>query len=100
MKKPQYHFLLCNSFRVNGEAQGKCNRKGSSDLLQYLQNEVTDRGLDAIVSTTSCLNVCEKGPILVIYPQEWWYFELTEEKVDQILDALASGQAVPELLMT
>ncbi len=56
--------------------------------------------MDAIVSTTSCLNVCEKGPILVIYPQEWWYFELTEEKIDQILDALEAGQAVPELLMT
>ncbi len=99
MKKPQYHFLLCNSFRVNGEAQGKCNRKGSSDLLQYLQNEVTDRGLDAIVSTTSCLNVCEKGPILVIYPKEWWYFELTEAKVDEILDALEQDQPVEALLM-
>jgi (2Fe-2S) ferredoxin len=99
MKKPQYHFFLCNSFRMNGEAQGSCNRKGASDLLQYLQNEITDRGLDAIVSTTSCLNVCEKGPILVIYPKEWWYFELTEEKVDAILDALEQDQPVESLLM-
>ena len=99
MNKPQYHLFLCNSFRMNGEPQGSCNRKGSPDLLQYLQNEVTDRGVDAIVSTTSCLNVCEKGPILVIYPQAWWYCELTEEKVDQILDALDSGEPVPELLM-
>jgi (2Fe-2S) ferredoxin len=100
MQKPQYHFFLCNSFRMNGEPQGVCNRKGSPDLLQYLQNEITDRGLDAIVSTTSCLNVCEKGPIMVIYPQAWWYYELTEEKVDRILDALDSGEPVPELLMT
>jgi (2Fe-2S) ferredoxin len=100
MQKPTCHFFLCNSYRVNGDSQGACNRKGAADLLQYLQAEIADRGIDAIVSTTSCLNVCEKGPILVIYPQEWWYFELTEEKVDQILDALATGQAVPELLMT
>ncbi len=52
------------------------------------------------MSTTSCLNVCEKGPILVVYPQEWWYFDLTEERIDQILDALETGQPVPELLMT
>jgi (2Fe-2S) ferredoxin len=55
--------------------------------------------LDAIVSTTSCLNVCEKGPILVIYPKEWWYFELTEEKIDEILDALQQDQPVEALLM-
>ena len=99
MQKPQYHFFLCNSFRVTGEPQGCCNRKGGADLLQYLQSEIGDRGIDAIVSTTSCLNVCEKGPILLIYPQEWWYYEVNEEKVDAILDALEAGQAVPELLM-
>ena len=58
------------------------------DLLQYLQGEISDRGLDAIVSTTSCLNVCEKGPILVVYPKELWYHEVTEQKIDEILDAL------------
>ncbi len=100
MQKPTYHFFVCNSFRVNGEPQGVCNRKGAADLLQYLQTEIADRGIDAIVSTTGCLNVCQQGPILVIYPQGWWYFELGEEKIDQILDALETGQPVPELLMT
>ena len=69
MQKPKHHFFLCNSFRVNGDPQGSCNRKGAPDLLQYLQSEIADRGIDAMVSTTSCLNVCEKGPILVIYPR-------------------------------
>ena len=59
--KTQYHFFLCNSFRINGEPQGSCNRKGSPGLLQYLQNEITDRGIDAVVSTTSCLNVARRG---------------------------------------
>ena len=99
MHKPQYHLFLCNSFRMNGEAQGSCNRKGSPELLQYLQTEIGDRGIDAIVSTTSCLNVCEKGPVLVIYPQEWWYHEVDQAKVDQILDALQADQPVEELRM-
>lgn len=99
MHKPQYHIFLCNSFRVNGEPQGACNRKGSGDLLQYLQSEAADRGLDAIVSTTSCLNVCDNGPILVVYPNEWWYYEVTEAKIDAILDALEQGAPVTSLLM-
>jgi (2Fe-2S) ferredoxin len=99
MHKPQFHLFLCNSFRMNGDPQGSCNRKGSADLLQYLQSEISDRGIDAIVSTTSCLNVCEKGPILVVYPNQWWFGEINEEKVDQILDALADGESVDSLRM-
>ena len=99
MQKPKYHFFLCNSFRVNGDPQGSCNRKGAPDLLQYLQTEIADRTIDAIVSTSSCLNVCEKGPILVIYPDEYWYSDVTEEKIDEILDALETGQAVPALII-
>ena len=97
MKKPQYHLFLCNSFRMNGDPQGCCHKQGSADLLQYLQTEVTDRGLDAMVSTTSCLNVCEKGPVLVVYPQQWWYHEVTEAKLDGILDALEQDESVPAL---
>jgi (2Fe-2S) ferredoxin len=100
MQRPEHHFFLCNSFRVNGDPQGACNRKGSANLLQYLQAELADRGIDAMVSTTSCLNVCEKGPILVIYPEQWWYYGVTEENIDRILDALGDGEPVPELLMT
>lgn len=100
MKKPQYHFFLCNSFRANGEPQGVCNKKGAVDLLQYLQSEISDRGMDAIVSTTSCLNVCEKGPILVVYPNALWYHEVTEQKIDEILDAFEEGSSIPSVLMT
>ena len=53
MKKPQYHILVCNSFRVAGDAQGACNKKGASSLLQYISEEASDRGLDVAVSTTA-----------------------------------------------
>jgi (2Fe-2S) ferredoxin len=100
MQKPTYHFFLCNSYRISGEPQGVCNRKGSPDLLQYLQSEVADRGLDAIVSTTGCMNLCDRGPVMVVYPNALWYHELTEQKIDEILDGLESGNPDPALEMT
>jgi (2Fe-2S) ferredoxin len=99
MQKPQYHLFLCSSFRTTGEPKGVCHKKGG-DLMQYLQTEVGDRGIDAVVSTTGCLNVCEKGPVLIVYPNAWWYKEVDEAKVDAILDALEQGSAVEELLLT
>jgi (2Fe-2S) ferredoxin len=99
MQKPEYHILVCNSFRLTGEPQGVCNKKGAPGLLQYLEEEISDRGLDAMVSSTGCLKVCDRGPAMVIYPQGWWYGQLDEEGIDEILDALEDGVAVESKLL-
>ncbi len=99
MQKPQYHVLVCNSFRLSGEPQGVCNKKGSVDLVQYLEEELNDRGIDAQVSTTGCLKVCDRGPAMVIYPNAFWYGQVTQDAVDQILDALEDDSAAEEFLI-
>lgn len=99
MQKPAHHILVCASFRVAGEAKGVCHRKDSTSLLQYLQSELSDRDMsDVVVSTTGCLNLCEKGPIMVVYPENHWYGEVNEEKIDNILDTLEEGQPAEDLL--
>jgi (2Fe-2S) ferredoxin len=92
MQKPEYHIFVCNSFRVNGDPKGICHRKEAGDLMQYVEGEVLDRGLDAMVSTTGCLKDCEKGPVMIIYPNGWWYGGVDEDKIDNILDALEDGE--------
>lgn len=99
MKKPEFHILVCNSFRIAGEAQGYCNKNGSVDMVQYLTEECADRGLDTTVSTTGCLNVCSQGPVMVIHPNNLWYGGITTDRIDEILDALEEGEAVVEYLI-
>lgn len=96
MAKPQYHILVCNSFRLSGEPQGVCNKKSAVDLLQYLEEEIITRGLDAQISSTGCLKVCDRGPAMVVYPAGWWFGAMTEEKIDEVLDALDEGAEPPE----
>jgi (2Fe-2S) ferredoxin len=98
VQKPEYHFFVCNSFRVGGDPQGVCNRKQAVNLLQMLEEEIADRGLDAMVSSTGCLKLCEKGPVMVVYPQGWWYTEVDQDKLEQILDAIEEGEPAEELL--
>jgi predicted metal-binding protein len=57
--------LVCNSYRVAGDAQGACNKKGATSMLQYISEEAADRGLDVVVTTTACLNVCSLRLLLV-----------------------------------
>lgn len=92
--------LVCNSYRVAGDAQGACNRQGASSLIQYITEECADRGIDAVVTTTACLSVCSQGPVVVIQPNNYWYGGVTgEEKIDEILDALEENSAVEEYLI-
>ena len=100
MQKPKHHIFVCGSFRVAGEAKGVCRRKDSATLIQYLQTEVGDRGMDdVLVSSTGCMNLCERGPLLVVYPEALWYGEVDEEKINAILDALERGEPASELLL-
>lgn len=99
MPKPQYHIMVCNSFRLQGEPQGVCNKKGAVELLQYLEEEVINRGIDAQVSSTGCLKVCDRGPAMVIYPAGWWYGKVTEDMLDEILDALEEGNPAEDYLI-
>lgn len=90
--KPEMHFFICNSYRVAGEAKGACNAKKAGDLLAYLETEILDRGLDAQVSGCGCLKVCTEGPVMVMYPQGKWFGQVTEEKLETILDAIEEGE--------
>lgn len=100
MEKPKHHLFVCASFRAGGDAKGACSKKNATSLLQYLENEISDRDMnDCMVSSTGCMNRCEKGPIMVIYPEGYWYGEVNEDKIDTILDALQEGQPVDELLL-
>ena len=95
MDKPKHHIFVCASFRAQGAPQGMCYKKESLNLIPYLESELSDRGMsDVAVSATACLNLCEKGPVLVVYPENFWYGEIdSTDKVDEILDALEEGEA-------
>jgi (2Fe-2S) ferredoxin len=100
MQKPDHHILVCASFR-GSEAKGKCIKRRSLQLIPHLEEELADRELNAMVSTTGCLNLCEEGPVMVIYPQAYWYRGVaSEEAVNEILDALESGKPADKYLLT
>lgn len=94
MEKPGTHMFLCASFRANGDPQGICYKKGGPALVQYLQEELTDRGMtDVVISTTSCLKVCDRGPAMVVYPENTWYGGIeSEDDIDAILDSMEEGE--------
>jgi len=96
MNKPTHHIFVCGSFRASG-AHGACHRKESARLLQYFEQEAADRGLDGVVvSSTGCLKLCDKGPVVIVYPQNVWYKHVDEPVADAILDAIENDTVAQE----
>jgi (2Fe-2S) ferredoxin len=86
---------------MNGEPKGMCRNKNAVPLIQYLEEELVDRGMDEVlVSNTGCLKLCDRGPIMVIYPEGYWYGNVDQAAIDEILDALEGGLAVQKYLLT
>lgn len=102
MECPKHHIFVCASYRVSGEPQGICHKKESINLLQYIEEEILDRGMDdVLLSSTGCLKRCEQGPVLIVYPENHWYGGVdSEEAIDAILDALEEGAAAGEYLIS
>lgn len=102
MDKPTKHILVCASFRTSGTPQGVCHKKGAGQLLGYLETELADRGLSGVsVSSTGCLKACDRGPVLVVYPDNIWYGGVDgEEDIDNILDAMEQGGVAKDYVLS
>lgn len=100
MPKPAHHILVCSSSRVAGEPNGACTRRAAAGLVQYLMEGVEERDIaDTLVSNTGCLQMCADGPVVIVYPEGWWYGKVDEDICDEILDALAEGRPATARLL-
>ena len=94
MEKPKHHVFVCGSFRVAGDPEGVCHKKDSGGLVQYLEAEVGDRGLDGVtVSSAGCLKLCEEGPLIVVYPEGHWYGKMERRAHRRNAGCARRGQA-------
>jgi (2Fe-2S) ferredoxin len=95
------HVFVCCNRRPDGHARGSCAAKGSEALRNYMKARAKEMGLAGVrVNMAGCLDRCEHGPSMVIYPEGVWYTVRTREDVDAILERhLRDGGRVPELFM-
>lgn len=94
-------FVCCNT-RDAGHPRGCCNPDGSDALRNAFQAEIKKRGLGPLVraSKAGCLEQCELGPTVVIYPQDVWYGHVTPADVPRIIDeTIIAGQVIDDLLI-
>lgn len=94
------HVFCCTNRRPAGHPRGCCAERGSEDLRDYMKARAKDLGLkDVRVNMAGCLDRCELGPTMVIYPEGVWYTVATRADVDEILAVHLKGGGRVERLM-
>tara|TARA_R110002153_G_scaffold147178_4_gene298423 strand:- start:151 stop:507 length:357 start_codon:yes stop_codon:yes gene_type:complete len=95
------HVFVCMNERPEGHERGSCARKGSVMLRNYFKARVKELGLERTrINQAGCLDRCELGPTLVIYPEGIWYHCETAEDVDEIIsEHLQNGRRVERLML-
>lgn len=95
------HVFCCTNERPANHARGSCARKGSEKLRNYMKARAKELGLqDVRINSAGCLDRCERGPTMVIYPEGVWYQVGSFEDIDEILQThVIGGGRVSRLLM-
>ncbi|HEY8610417.1 MAG TPA: (2Fe-2S) ferredoxin domain-containing protein [Roseomonas sp.] len=80
------HLFVCTNRRQEGHRRGSCAARGSESMRDYMKARAKELGLKRIrVNSAGCLDRCEFGPAMVIYPEGIWYRADTREDIDEIL---------------
>lgn len=96
----QHHVFFCCNQRDDGRPS--CNDKGATRVRDYAKQRVKELGLSgagkARINMAGCLDRCELGPVLVVYPEGVWYTYVDEDDVDEIIEEhLGKGRIVERL---
>jgi NADH-quinone oxidoreductase subunit F len=87
--------------RVSVCAGTGCLATGATDVVAAFETELDEQGLTANVDFrgTGCHGFCEKGPIVVVEPEEICYLQVTPDDVAEITEKTVRGKQVLERLL-
>jgi len=96
------HLFICTNRRDPSNPKGSCAAKGSEALKERFKKELYERGLKGRVraNAAGCLDQCEHGCTVVVYPEQAWYGKVTVEDVREIIERhILGGEVVERLLL-
>jgi len=96
----QRHVFFCVNQREPGESC--CNNQGATEMRAYAKDKVNALKLSGKgkvrINNAGCLDRCDEGPVLVVYPEGVWYTYVDKEDIDEIVtEHLQNGRIVERL---
>ena len=100
MSHYSHHVFFCCNQRDGGRSC--CNDHAASEVRDYAKKRVKELGLSGEgkvrVNMAGCLDRCDSGPVMVVYPEAVWYTYVDRSDIDEIIDEhLVNGRPVERL---
>jgi (2Fe-2S) ferredoxin len=96
----KHHVFFCCNKRDPPEVC--CADRGAADMQAYAKQRIKQLGLSGKgsvrINKAGCLDRCEEGPVIVVYPDETWYTYVDRDDIDEIIDSHIVGGRVVERL--
>jgi len=96
------HVFICTNQRPPDSPRGSCDPEGKRALQSLFKAAVARRGLKGRVraNAAGCLDQCEHGPTVVVYPDAVWYGHVTRHDVEEIVTShIIGGKPVHRLVL-
>ena len=96
------HVFICENRRDPANPKGCCAAKGSAEIRAEFKRLIAERGLRGRMraNAAGCLDQCDRGPSVVVYPEQVWYTVPRVEDVAEIVEQhLIGGRPVERLRM-
>ncbi len=105
MAEPLYfdtHVFCCTNRRQAGHKRGCCAEGDAEKLRDYMKVRVKELDQPGMrINSSGCLDRCELGPVMVVYPEGVWYRYRSREDVDAIVEEhLKGGRPVEHLRLS
>ena len=96
----KHHVFFCCHQRPEGESC--CDSFGASAAQTYAKDRIGQLKLKGPgkvrINKAGCMDRCDDGPVIVVYPEEVWYSYVDHEDVEEIIqEHLINGRVVERL---
>ncbi|MCY2999406.1 MAG: ferredoxin [Planctomycetota bacterium] len=93
----QRHIFLCVGPSCCSAQIGAGAWKKLKDELKARNLSLSDAPSACYRTKVQCLRICTGGPILVVYPEGYWYSGMTEDRIDRFIDEqILKGEPIEE----
>ncbi len=94
------HVFFCINQRDPPEAC--CANRGATGMQAYAKQRIKELGLsgkgEVRINKSGCLDRCDEGPCVVVYPDAVWYTYVDRADIDEIIDRHVVGGEIVERL--
>ena len=98
----EHHVFFCMNEREGKDCRDSCGKHGALEAQKHAKSRIKALGLSGPgkvrINKGGCMDRCEEGPVIVVYPQGTWYTYVDNSDIDEIIDShIVKGEVVERL---